>query len=205
MPLFTFRKKSEEASQGQPAREEIPLQRIQQMRSQGIANDQIISQLQSEGYSSAQIFDGLNQADMTQAPGPVMASPEPGPMVAEMEGPSDEGMDKERVEEMVEAIIDERWEELMKNINKIVEWKGKTESRMTVIEEQVKSIKEDFYKLQAALVGKIGEYDQNILNVGMEIKAMEKVFQKVLPQFTENVNELSRVTQSIKKPKNAPG
>ena len=60
-------------------------------------------------------------------------------------------------------------------------------------------------ELQQALVGKIGEYDQNILNVGMEIKAMEKVFQKVLPQFTENVNELSRVTQSIKKPKNAPG
>ena len=205
MPLFTFKKKNEEAGLGQPMREDIPLQRIQQMRSQGISNDQIIAQLQSEGYSSAQIFDGLNQADMTQAPGPVMASPEPGPSAPEMEAPIDEGIDKEHIEEMVEAIIDERWEDLMKNINKIIEWKGKTESRMTVIEEQMRSIKEDFYKLQQALVGKIGEYDQNILNVGMEIKAMEKVFQKVLPQFTENVNELSRVTQSIKKPKNAPG
>ncbi len=45
-----------------------------------------------------------------------------------------------------------------------------------------------------------GEYDQNILNVGTEIKVMEKVFQKVLPTLTENVNELSRITKGMKKP-----
>ena len=31
-----------------------------------------------------------------------------------------------------------------------------------------------------------------------QIKALEKVFQKILPTLTENVNELSRITQDIK-------
>lgn len=32
-----------------------------------------------------------------------------------------------------------------------------------------------------------------------EIKAMEKVFQKVLPTFTDNINELTKVTKELKK------
>ena len=42
---------------------------------------------------------------------------------------------------------------------------------------------------------------KNILEVGTEIKAMEKVFQKVLPTFTSTVNELSRITGNLKKKK----
>jgi len=62
-------------------------------------------------------------------------------------------------------------------------------------------MQQSFDKLHQAIIGKIAEYDKNILNVGTEIKAMEKVFQKVLPTFTENVNELSRVTRGLRKPK----
>ena len=47
-------------------------------------------------------------------------------------------------------------------------------------------------------MGKISEYDQNIIDVGTEMKAMEKVFQKVLPSLTENVNKLERMTKSSK-------
>ena len=37
-----------------------------------------------------------------------------------------------------------------------------------------------------------------MLEVGSELQAMEKVFSKVLPQFVENVNELSRITDKVK-------
>jgi len=33
----------------------------------------------------------------------------------------------------------------------------------------------------------------------IEIKAMEKVFQQILPSLTENVTELSKITKSMKK------
>lgn len=105
---------------------------------------------------------------------------------------------RERIEELAEVIIDEKWEELIKSLNKIVEWKDSTEVRIGRIEQQFKDIKSDFDSLHKAIIGKVGEYDQNILNVGTEIKAMEKVLQKVLPAFTENIAELSRITKKAK-------
>ena len=64
-------------------------------------------------------------------------------------------------------------------------------------------MKADLDNLHKAIVSKIGEYDKNLLDVGTEIKAMEKVFQKILPTLTENVAELSRVTRNVKGPTKA--
>ncbi len=102
-------------------------------------------------------------------------------------------------EELIEAIIDEKWNELVKDINKIIDWKTAAEGRLSAMEQEIKDLKGQFTNLHQAVVGKIGEYDKNILNVGAEIKAMEKVFAKVLPVFTENVSELSRITDDLKK------
>lgn len=105
------------------------------------------------------------------------------------------------VEELVESVIDEKWNDLVKDINKIIEWKNQADSKIDVIEKDFSNLKGEFDKLHQAVIGKIGEYDKNILNVGAEVKAMERVFSKVLPVFTENVSELSRVTEILKKPK----
>ena len=101
-------------------------------------------------------------------------------------------------EELIEAIIDEKWNELVKDITKIIEWKNSTETRVSAMEQQMKDIQNSFDRLHQAVVGKIGEYDKHILDVGAEIQAMEKVFAKVLPVFTQNVSELTRVTDDIK-------
>jgi len=108
-------------------------------------------------------------------------------------------VDSERIEEIAEAIIDEKWEEIAKNINKIIEWKDTIETKIQSLDGDFSRLKQDFDKLHASILGKVGEYDQNILNVGTEIKAMEKVFQKILPTLTENVSQLSRVTERMKK------
>lgn len=101
-------------------------------------------------------------------------------------------------EELIEAIIDEKWNDLVKDITKMIEWKSVAENRLGAMEQQLKDLSGSFDKLQQAVLGKIGEYDKHILDVGAEIQAMEKVFSKVLPVFTENVSELSRVTDDIK-------
>lgn len=101
-------------------------------------------------------------------------------------------------EELIEAIIDEKWNELVKDVNKIIEWKTQTETRVTSLEQQIRDVKDQFDKLHQALIGKIGEYDKHLLDVGSEIKAMEKVFAKVLPVFTQNVSELSRITDDLR-------
>lgn len=105
----------------------------------------------------------------------------------------------ERIEELAEAIIDEKWNEIVKSINKIAEWKERTESKITKLEQQFDDLKTNFDQLHQGVLGKIGDYDKNLVNISAEIQAMDKVFQKVLPIMTENVNELTRITQEMKK------
>lgn len=210
MPLFKIKKKEREEKlpipSGPPT--DTPIDKVLSMRQQGLTNNQIIQNLQRLGYGSDQIFNAINQADVkggitnalpTELSTEQTAAPEPIPQTAVPET-EEYGADRERIEEVAEAIIDEKWDELVKNINKIIEWKNKSEAKISSLEQQFKDLKNDFDKLHQAVIGKIGEYDQNILNVGTEIKVMEKVFQKVLPTLTENVNELSRITKGIKKP-----
>jgi len=192
----------------------IPTELVVQMRQQGMSNDQIIQNLQTQGYSSSQIFDAMSQADIRGAveagpsPAPIPEAPAPaapsapGPApIPEAPAPASSGVEKERIEEIAEAIIDEKWEELMKSVDKIVAWKEKTESKMIKMEQTINDLKERYEELHQGVLAKIGEYDQGIRDVGSEIKAMENVFKKVLPTLTENVGELSRITKSIKKGK----
>ena len=193
-----------------PMNSNIPLSKVVDLRAKGTPNNQIIQILQNEGFTSDQIFDAMNQADMSQNIGQGVVEPNVAPQ--QVENPMQmqpanydqvnqayNNPDREAIEETTEAVIGEKWTEVSSKINKMNEWKATMDHRLTHLENSFKAIQENFDKLHQALIGKIGEYDQNILNVGTEIKAMEKVFQKILPTFTENVNELSRITQKINK------
>lgn len=194
--------------------EKMPVQFVLKLRKQGMSNYQIIQLMQREGYTQQQIYFALNQAELkggedniptnnpyAQQQFPGSAQPQMPPQQfmppPSMQQPM-EMNSSESTEELVETIIEEKWNELMKDITRIIEWKNKTETRIAAMDQQFKDLKDNFDKLHSAIVSKIGEYDQNILNVGTEIKAMEKVFQKVLPSFTDNVSELTRITQELK-------
>jgi hypothetical protein len=200
------------------------VEQVKAMKMQGFSNDQIIASLQKDGYNSAEIVDALNKAEapppgypqqsMDYGPAPRQENINPNypppsgyradPMMAQsqsqpMAQQTNSGYDLSSAEELIEAIIDEKWNDLVKDINKIIDWKNKTDTKITMLEQQFNDLKANFDKVHQAIIGKIGEYDKNLLEVGTEIKAMEKVFSKVLPIFTENVSELSRITDKIKK------
>lgn len=211
MALFGLGKKKEAPAAQAPAQQSSPVDNVLTMRQQGYTNNQIIQELQRQNYSSSQIFDALNQADISGGGTPLPSlqgdAMQPAPLPQEPTQPpaeepyppqQQEFAPNERIEEIAESIINEKWENLMKDIGKMVEWKNKVENRVTSMEQEIKDLKNDFDNLHKAIISKVGEYDQNILNVGTEVKAMEKVFQKVLPRMTENVNELSRITEDIK-------
>ena len=177
----------------------VPSESVQNMRQQGRSNNQIIQELQNQGYNSQQIFDAMNVSEPTNIPGGPIEQGMPGgqemPAPGGMEPMAEQivGGDRERIEEMAEAIIDEKWEELVKSINKVIEWKEKMEGRITQVEQELKDTKTSFDQLHNSIIGKINEYDKNIVNVGTEVKAMGKVFEKVMPTFTENISELKRI------------
>lgn len=103
-----------------------------------------------------------------------------------------------KVEEISEAIIDEKWQDLLKDFNKVMEWKSLMEQRLAALEQRFTDLKTAFDNLQSSVVDKVSEYNQSVKDVGSEMKALEQVFQKIIPSLAENVNELSRITKGMK-------
>ncbi|MEK6837062.1 MAG: hypothetical protein AABX69_00285 [Nanoarchaeota archaeon] len=103
-----------------------------------------------------------------------------------------------KVEEISEAIIEEKWQDLMKDFNKLIEWKNAVDQRVSVLEQRFSDLKAAFDNLQKGVVEKVSDYDKSVKDVGSEMKALEQVFQKIIPTLTENVNELSRITKGMK-------
>ena len=222
MALFGSKKKKEEPASNfddlfpaEPPETPNPMaEQVAQLRQQGYADDQIVQWLQGQGYTPDQINDAMAQDMPTAGPLPSQdfdmqppAQPMQRQQPMQVQQPpaysypqQQASPDKDRIEEVAEAIIDEKWNKLIQDINKVIEWKEKAETRLLKMEQEVKDVKESFDALHKGVLGKIGEYDQNLANVGVEIKAMEKVFQKVLPTFTENVNKLERFTKDNSMP-----
>ena len=194
------------------------------MKQQGYSNNQIIQTLQRDGYTSTQIFDAISQSEMTSGQGqpgmdmnpqtqqlgqqlPPLASMQMSsmqqpqlqsmPSMQPMQQISMSGL-QSSPEELIEAIIEEKWNDLVKDINKVIEWKLKADTKLSTMEQQMKDMQTQFDKLQQAIVGKVGDYDKHILEVSTQLQAMEKVFGKVLPTFIDNVSELNAITQRVK-------
>lgn len=228
MAMFDFLKKKEEApptpdmygppgpppTQEAPAPGETPTDYVINMQNQGLTPNQIIQILQRQGYSQRQIYDALNQASVKGAvetapnfqsvptpeagiappmQGPSMSPPTP-PHYSQQSPPQA----PKDIEAAVESVVEEKWKEWEKKQDKEKEWKDKMDARITRLEQYVTDLKSDIDNLHRAIVSKIADYDKNLLSVGTEIKAMEKVFQKVLPTLTDSVGELSRITKDIK-------
>ncbi len=178
------------------------------LKSQGLTNTQAIDTLQKKGYSYTDILGAMNEIQtggnnmMPNMPNqniPTMPEINAIPNMPNQNTPNiDPGTMAASNEELIETIIEEKWNELIKDINKIISWKNRTEQKVLQLEQQFKDLKNQFDELHRAVIGKVGEYDKNILNVGAEVKAMEKVFSNVLPVFVNNVKELNDISKKFK-------
>ncbi len=173
-----------------PQRNNIAAEAIQ-LRQQGLPDSIIHQELQSRGYAPGQIDQALQQAESA-----AMSLP----TYAESAAPdTDRGNIYERIEEITESIIDEKWDDLIAEVKKIVEWKESMEQKQAKIQGDLDQLKENFTMLHQGVLGRLEDYDDRMREVGTELKAVGKVFKDVIPQFVENVKELSSVTEKMKK------
>ncbi|MBI2208663.1 hypothetical protein HYU50_04155 [Candidatus Woesearchaeota archaeon] len=207
MALFSFgKKKSVQPAQSAPG---SPMEQFMVMRQRGMDNNSIIQELERQGYNSSQIFDAMNQMNISGAnmgmeqpqeygmPQQDFSYPQPYPQQRFEQSQEErrESMGKEEIEELAESIIDEKWKEFEEDVKKIIDWKDKTEARINQMAQQINDLAASLNSLHKNIINKVSDYDRNLTDVGTEIKAMEKVFQKVLPSLTENVNKLERLSK----------
>jgi len=190
--------------------EGTPTSIVLSLRAQGLTNNQIIQNLQREGYSAKQISDAMSQADLraniegVSTVGAISEYPEATEVREEapqMGATTGQELSPETIQALIEAVIEEKWEDLVSRVSLIIDWKDKIEQRMTSLEQQLVDLKELVDKIHSAVLEKVGEYETTMQDVATELKALEKVFSKILPGFMENVSELSRITKEMKEAK----
>jgi len=191
---------------------------VSDLRKQGMADSQIIQTLTQQGYKNYQIFDALNLADLQNPAGSMQQQAQNMQSMQQMQSPQqmtgqmgqqlggvagqyteeEHLLERQRLEELIETIIEEKWKPLAENISKVAAWKDQAETKVQKIEAEIDLVKREISELRVAIMGKVSEYDQHITEIGSELKAIDQVFTKVVPKMTETVGELSRITDKLK-------
>ena len=105
------------------------------------------------------------------------------------------------IQQIAEEVVEEKWDDLMSKVGDIRLWKDKIDSDITSIKQEIVRTQNHFANLQKAVLGKVSEYNENILNINTEMKALEKVFEKIIQPLTTNIKELNRITNKLKTKK----
>jgi len=162
-----------------------------------------------QGYQES---DPLPQDDFSmeipEPPAPPMATippKQPKKMVMpreERQMPQDTPRERvERIEEIAEAIVQEKWDDLAKSMGNISVWKEKVNMDILSLKQEVIRTQQRFDNLERAILGKMGKYDENVRDLGSEMKALEKVLDRILSPLTTNIKELGKITEELKKVK----
>ena len=102
------------------------------------------------------------------------------------------------VETLIEQIIDEKWKTTIDRIGNLDVWKERIRTDVVSIKQELIRLEHRFENIEKAVLGKISQYDRNIVNIGNEMKVLEQVFQKIMTPLTTNIKELSRITKELK-------
>lgn len=172
---------------------------VQQLRSQGLPDAVIREELVSQGFDSGEVDEAVMASMETEGESAAPAAYSYGSSGAGAPMSGEEGNIYERIESITESLIDEKWDELIAEVKKIVEWKEGLEEKQAKIQGELAKLKEDFTFLHQGVLGKLEEYDSRMRDVGTELKAVGKVFKDVVPEFVENVKELKEITNRVKK------
>ncbi len=156
-----------------------------QMKQAGYSENEIIQALREQGYSPQEIQDSLAQAEQRGEVEPYYPPPPPpgSPL------PSIGGGD---MEENVSAVVEDRLRTTSRDLQELKLGKDKLTSRVDRLEQSVDDLKKQVMGLNRAMLGKVEEYEKSLLDVGTELKAMQKVFKDSLPELTNAISELTR-------------
>lgn len=200
------------------------LNKVGDLEQQGFSKPQIYDSLKREGFSSIQIDDAINQKQLTTQENideSLEEAPEPGlrpsllnesekaqPSMSESYGgmsgtnfqgefSGSRGLDD--VEALIESVIEEKWKTTIERFGNLDVWREKVRTDVASIKQELIRLEHRFENIEKAVLGKITQYDRNIVNIGNEIKVLEQVFQKIINPLTTNIKELSRITKELKE------
>lgn len=200
---------------------DAPIDSAIELRNRGLSNQMISKELSDKGYNKQQVYEALNQLNIKEGveasdmrPSLLDEVPVPTPPEQEFkkEIPSMQSVQQLTypnypvrgktsevdVEELVETIIEEKWQALLGSLGDMELWKSKVNDEIISIKQEIIRISNRFENMQKSVLGKVSEYSQNISEVNSEVKALEKVLQQIIQPLTSNIKELGKITSDLK-------
>lgn len=149
--------------------------------------------------------DVTNQAEESAAAYPYAYQEQAMPSYAEMPEAGTGGAsgfgDIETIEEIAEEVIAEKFSEIRSKIGDALDFKELVETKIANLDSRLKRIESNIDRLQASSLGRVQEYGRDIKSLGSDMHALEGAFGKILNPLVDNVKELGRITENIKKEK----
>lgn len=104
----------------------------------------------------------------------------------------------EEMERILEEIVDERWKDVSGKFIELETAKVKMETRLDELSKRVTELTGRLDEVSNVVMSRVDEYKKTMEDVDVEIKALEKVMQKLVPSMAEQVKELKDVVGNIK-------
>ncbi len=105
------------------------------------------------------------------------------------------------INEIAEQVVLEKTEELVKGIDKLIDFKNSTETQLNELDARLKKIEKSFSELQSSILRRIGRYTQDVGDIKTELKTMQGSFSKLVNPLTDNIRQLEEIAQGKTKVK----
>ena len=110
-----------------------------------------------------------------------------------------------KIEEIAEAIIEEKWRSFTEKVGDVQLWRESVDREVARMEKRIDKVDDSISAIHAALLDKVGEYGKGVKSLGSDLKAVEKVLSQILEPLMHNVKELKSVTEELKRTRSSAG
>lgn len=190
---------------------------IKTLRNEGISTTEI-----NDGLSQAKIkqavqepeFQGMEQSMMDQSGAPAAVEQQNYPVQQnyppqnyppQTQGYAPEYQDQyaqyqqqaapdtETITDIADQVVQEKFAEFNKKTGDLVAFKNDTREKLKDLDERLKRIENAIDQLQRAIIGKIGEYGENMSYVRKDLENVHDTMSKLMNPLVDNYQQLRKI------------
>lgn len=111
------------------------------------------------------------------------------------------GINEEKIESLIEAIVEEKWEDIESGIMELTDWKERINLKVDDLDRKIKSVEARLIEIDKKASVRTEEYEKTIENVNIQMGAFERAMRDVVPALIGGVKELRDVVVDAKRQK----
>ncbi|MDD5193901.1 MAG: hypothetical protein PHF67_04940 [Candidatus Nanoarchaeia archaeon] len=122
--------------------------------------------------------------------------------------------DVETITGIAEQLIEEKNEKIQKQISVLLLFKEEISTEIERISQRIEKIESNFNNLQASIIRRVGEYGEDIKNIGKEMRSTQESFSKLINPIIDNsrvdeerteIEKAAEESPKLRKTKKNPG